>query len=433
MPTLNNLSAGALMPGLMAMKGGAVPTLTEDVKAPSNSELRKIAEDISGALKYSFASVASNASAKVRSGSVEADMKSYFKGLDATKSVKYAGVTKSLVESKDSVRLAMFGRAGKRSAAEHIGVAGGFAKFDSGLPELKIDRGLLGVKVPKISISRDLLTSTAEGLLIPRELFTGTDFESLDDEQSSDFDSIVDGIMDRARLEDIWGVFGAAEEAEGDSDFEAVTTDKLGLWIKRVKCVDETNPEWWGHDEIAIGGQSIDEDGDVKRINETFVGGGFDDGDQKVYNPDWRFHWFNIREGDHWPKSYRVLMLLAEKDNGGFQQLLNRLYATIRDRVKAAIAKAVTEAVTSVLGPVIGRAIGQITAWIVDEFIKWLINLFGDDFFPTHVASVTTPSMSARWRYSNGAWGNPQSPVQTAHFYGHGGHYLVNYYWKFFS
>ncbi|MDC0116223.1 hypothetical protein OAH97_01950 [Octadecabacter sp.] len=266
----------------------------------------------------------------------------------------------------------------------------------------------------------------------------GFDFEAAgEEEQSSSLDAMQNKIMDRSRLEDIWGPLGSTEQDTTGTDFEAVVTDKLGLFIKRVKCVDETNPERLFfvnlHDTIAIGGQSIDEDGDVRRIDETPVGGGFDDGDEKVYNPDWRFHHFSLHEGSQWPKSYRVILMLAEKDFGGFQSLLNTLYASIRDKVKAAISKAVAELTEGLLGPVIAKAIGEITAWIVDEFINWLIGLFGDDPFPAKVASVSTPSMSARWHYSNGTWGNPQSPTRTAHFYGHDGHYLVDYYWKFYS
>jgi len=437
MLTHNNLSAVALEPGLLAKTGGLTPTVDEGARTPSNSELRKIAEDISGALKYSFASVAADPNANMRPGSVEADIKTYLKGLDATKVAKYTGVSKTLVGAKDVVRMATFGRAGKRSAAEHLGVAGGFDKYDSGLAPIAINRGLLGVKTPEMTVSRDMFTDTPDGLLIRRELMGDFDFEAVDENQSDGFDALEDEIMDRSRLEDIWGSFGSADETQTGSDFEAAVTDKIGLWVRRVKCVDETNPEslWFVnlHDTIAIGGQSIDEDGDVRKISERHVGSGFDDGDQKLYGNSFRFHGFSMREANHWPKSYRVIMMLAEKDHGGFQKLLNALYAHIRDKVKQAITNAVTGALAGYLGPVIAKAIGEVAAWIVDALIGWLINLFGDDVFPAHIASVTTPSMAARWRYSDGSWGNPQSPMRTAHFYGHGGHYLVNYYWKFYS
>ena len=56
-----------------------------------------------------------------------------------------------------------------------------------------------------------------------------------------------------------------------------------------MKCNDETNTEWPGSDEIAIGAITVDEDGDTNKIAETYVAGGFDDGDRKVYDRPWRY------------------------------------------------------------------------------------------------------------------------------------------------
>ena len=42
------------------------------------------------------------------------------------------------------------------------------------------------------------------------------------------------------------------------------------------------------------------------------------------------------------------------------------------------------------------------------------------------VLEVTIPAL-------RDAWGNPSSGNRYAHFYGHGGHYYVRYYWKFFA
>ena len=405
------------------------PVATEGIEAPANSELRKIAEDISGALQYSFATVAANLDGEIRPGTIEADIRDYVGGMKPEKRAAFGNTAAELVKASPAVRTAMFGRAGKRDAAEHLGAAKGFRGYDAGLPPLQIDAKLLGIRTPDLSIPRDVLKKVDGGLLIPRDVLGGMDFESFDpDAEMMERD---DNVLGAERLADIWGAMTTGDEDAG-RDFESIVTDKLSFNITRVKCVDETGRiEWPGHDEIAIGGQSIDEDGDVKRINEQHVGNGFDDGDQRTYNPAWRYHRFNLREGQNWPKSYRVILMLAEKDHGGFQSLLNSIYIHIRDRVKSAVADAVSGALSSLIGPAIARAIGQITAWIVDRLISWLISLFGDDVFPPRTLSVTTPSMGARWTYPNGTWGNPQSGTRTAHFYGHRGHYLVDYYWEF--
>jgi hypothetical protein len=74
------------------------------------------------------------------------------------------------------------------------------------------------------------------------------------------------------------------------------TTDKLERRIQKVHCVDETNPEFWGDDEIALGGESVDESGDVKKISPFTVRNDFDDNEQRVYTPPKRFTEFNLRE-----------------------------------------------------------------------------------------------------------------------------------------
>jgi hypothetical protein len=244
------------------------------------------------------------------------------------------------------------------------------------------------------------------------------------------------GVASEDILAEIWEpryrgdpYLNASSEAEFE---EFAITDKMGFWITKVKCVDETNPEFWGHDEISLAGVSVDEDGDTKKISEKYIGGGFDDGDSKSYS-NWRYHWFSLREGQYWPKTYSVSLILAEKDNGGLSNFLSSVWEKIRDKVKQAIEKAVAGALAGYVGPAIAAMIGKAVAWVVDIFVQWIISWWQDDIFPVFTARVTTPSMSARWYYPNGTWGNPSSGIRTAHFYGHGGHYYTQYYWKFYS
>ncbi len=207
--------------------------------------------------------------------------------------------------------------------------------------------------------------------------------------------------------------------------------DKLGFYIRRVKCVDETNPEWWGSDEIAMAGISVDETGDTKKIGETYIGGGFDDGDTKWYSPNWFYHWFNLNEGgNNWPKTYYMTLILAEKDNGGLSSFLNKLWEKVRDKVKAAITAAVGAALGEVLGP-LGPIIGAAIAWAVDYIVGWLISLWEDDIFPPQTVGISIPSHNCAWYY-DGGW-KYYSPYYRMHFYGYGGHYYVEYRWRLYS
>ena len=413
------------------------PTATDESGAPppDNSEIRKITEDVLGAAQMSLAAVAANPDRAVRTGSLEDTFKQAFKLMPEKKRQGYVAKAKALVEAPAATRKMMFGRAGERDFESHLAV-GGFDRFDEGLAPLVIDKKLLGIS-DTIRVPRVALRTTPEGLLIPGELIPGgaDNFES--NFESAKKRAEETEIFSVDKLEEIWGKSYASDPFAGgvggsEGEFEEFAiTDKMGFWITKVKCVDETNPEWWGHDEIALAGVSVDETGDTKKISEKYIGGGFDDGDQKSYN--WRYHWFSLREGQHWPKTYSLTMFLAEKDNGGFANFLNQIWIAIRDKVKAAIEKAITGALTSYLGPVIAAAIGKAVAWIVDKLVGWIINWWNDDIFPAYTARVTTPSMGARWYYPKGTWGNPSSGIRTAHFYGHGGHYYLQYYWKFFS
>lgn len=402
---------------------------------PSNSEVRKIGEDILGALKYSFASVASNPATPVRPNSVERLFKQAIEKTPAARRAQYQRVAAELVNAPVPVRTAMFGRAGERASEDHLGAAGGFERFDEGLPPLAIDNKLLGVRTSTLSAPLSALRATPEGLLIPAAHLPA-EFESFQqDFEAAESKAADSGVLADDRLAEIWGptfVGDPFAESAPASDFEEMqTTDKMGFWITQVKCVDETNPEWLGSDEIALAGVSIDEDGDSLKIPEKYIGGGFDDGNSKSYS-NWRYHWFSLREGNIWPKTYAVSLILAEKDNGGLSTALNAVWEKVGPYVKKKIADAVAAGVTPELGPIIGKIIGEAVAWVVDKFVEWIIATLKDDIFPPFTAKVATPSMSARWNYPNGTWGNPSSGIRKADFYGHGGHYYVQYYWKFF-
>jgi hypothetical protein len=425
----------SLVPGALALDIKPTPVEDSGASPPENSELRKIAEDVLGALKYSFAAVAARPDLPTRTASVEAAFKEGLTSLPPEKQQNYQRTAAPLLAAPVAVRALQFGRAGQRSAEEHVGAVGGFARFEEGLPPLALDTKLLGVKPATLRVPTEALRSTPEGLLIPSAVLP-RDFESF----ASDFESARESalgaeIADMERLADIWGPlyksdpFANAAESEFE---ELAVTNKMGFWITQVKCVDETNPEWLGSDEIALAGVTVDETGDTLKVPEKFIGGGFDDGNSKSY-PNWRYHWFNLNEGSAWPKTYSVSLLLAEKDHGGLSKVLNTVWEKVRDKVKEAIAKAVSGALSGLVGPAIASAIGQAVAWIVNALGGWIINAFKDDIFPPYTARVTTPSMSARWNYPNGQWGNPSSGIRTAHFYGHGGHYTVQYYWKFFA
>lgn len=205
-------------------------------------------------------------------------------------------------------------------------------------------------------------------------------------------------------------------------------TDKLELRIHKVRCVDETNPEWLGDDEIAMGGTSVDETGDSKKIAEFMVRNDFDDGEQKVYSPPKQFTMFSLREGgESWPKSYFVTLVLAEKDMGGLADFLNKLLDAVKSHVVSALGAAIGGVIGSVGGP-LAAVIGAAVGWIVGQIFEWLRSWWSDDVFPPKTVSVSIGSLSARF-----AGGATDSSNRVLRFSAHGGTYDVTYDWRVYA
>lgn len=196
---------------------------------------------------------------------------------------------------------------------------------------------------------------------------------------------------------------------------------KLHFRLHQVRCLDETNPEWWGSDEISFGGVAIPPNGITAPISELFVGGGFDDGDAKNYSPPRVMHTFSL-QGLSYPAVFSVAIALAEKDCGGFATFLANLWAAVQGKVSEIIAKAIAaitglpEAVTTIISNVVSIVLG----WIVD----WLIGLFGDDVFPVKTVTVRISSQGMHFA------GSDTSSTYSVSTSAHGGSYRVSYSWQ---
>lgn len=427
---------------LSYLEGGSLSALVEPVAYDTNnipelenSEILKIAEDVLDAAKYAYASVAAKPEQEVRSGSLEEAFKDSFGLMDDAKRDSIRKVAAKLTALPASAREEIFGRYGAMDSKKFVDQ--GFDRADEDLEPLELDLKLLGIRTPVVSMPTSAFMETPEGLLLPKEdLPTG--FEEFETEfKDAENNAIESGVHNEENLADIWGPAFAEDPFEMDtSEFEEeefegqAVRDKLALYITKVKCVDETNPEWWGHDEIAIAGVSTDEDGDVKKISEKYVGGGFDDGDSKCYRPSWKYHWFGLREGKGWPKQYFVTLLLSEKDCGGFSKVLDRVWKVIKAKVYAVIDKIV--GILPGWWKVVGKIVAEAIKWVIDKLLRWIVRIFKDDTFPPYTVSARIWSFKSRWRHPDGKY-RTISPLRRAHFYGHKGHYYVEYYWRMYA
>jgi hypothetical protein len=208
----------------------------------------------------------------------------------------------------------------------------------------------------------------------------------------------------------------------------------LKFRIHEVKCIDETNPES-GHDEIAWGGVTVGDYNQNLKIPEFYVGGGFDDGDKKVYSPPQVVMNFQM-ENANYPKSYFLALALAEKDEGGFSKFIKELYEAIKAEIQiilAGIGAAAGAAIgaeiggsigTTIAGP-LGTVIGIVAGAILGVLVGWIVSTLKDDIFPPQASSVTFSSASDTF-----AGGSLVSNLLYLHYRDHGGHYRVTYDWQ---
>lgn len=447
-------SLSVLQPGLFGIK----PMVTEGADdGITNAALQKVAQDVLSAARLSLTSVVAVPEAKVREGSAESALATIARTLPIAKAA--APRAKALLSADAVAKEVNFGRFASKPA--DLARESGFARLVEDERPVTIDLKAFGIKAPQVSIPATALTRNAAGGF---ELAAGTrgltqfeeslqargaDFETAVGTLQTDFEEAlqsgdVESIINRDQFAAQWGQLTrhdpfAAGSAHEDFEAQQAVTDKLRLWIRTVRCNDETNPEFFGDDEIALAGLSIDEDGDTKQIGERFVGSGFSDGTTR--SPNWDFHYFGLRERNYWPKKFGVTLILAEKDNGGLSSFMQKLWDQVRTAVHNALASAAQAAGVALatflgmpeFGPLIGSALAAAAKWIIDKLVDWLISLFQDDIFKPFTTWINIPSMSARWNFPNGTWGNTWGPLQTVTYTGFGGQYALTYQWQLFS
>jgi len=251
-------------------------------------------------------------------------------------------------------------------------------------------------------------------------------------------------IIDKKRWKDIVGGVGVKPGKGGGKDTDDDDSDTppgivlnggLHYRLHRVKCVDETNPEWPGDDEIAAGGVAINWDESSSEISEFRVGSSFDDGESKYYTPPRILKTYTL-EGASYPANFSVIMAMSEKDSGGTSAFIRKLWEAIRDHVDkilvavgAAAGTAAGIAIGGKLGTAIGGPlgliIGAVAGAIVGALVGWLIQALKDDLFPPQAAALRLPAPTST--FNNGAL---TSPIMTLNFRAHGGHYRAYYSWE---
>ena len=211
---------------------------------------------------------------------------------------------------------------------------------------------------------------------------------------------------------------------------------KVKFRIHEVKCIDETNPEFWGSDEISWGGATADDKGVVDKIARKYVRGGFDDGDKKQYSPPEIIKTFSLDKDYSDLKEFMVIMALAEEDSGGMSAFIQELYEAIKAEIGliltalgaaagAAIGASIGGSIGTAAGGPIGTIIGVAAGAILGALIGWLISALQDDIFPPQAASLFLYKQNTTF-----PGGSLISPQKELHYRDHGGHYRITYDWE---
>jgi hypothetical protein len=388
--------AAALVPGQAV---GAEPprVLAEDPEYPappapgdlrSDPEIASIMQDADRALTYSMAVVAADPSRVYPVGSIEEDLRTGLLTMPAERQ-KYAGEAARRMIADPAVRKLHFGRHGALEPARYaeLGFSGVFTP-----DTVPFDRAAL----------RTRLTERAKRIEATHE-------------------------AQEANAMDL------ALKYQVPAHLRIPTLTSLDYRIERVKCADETNPEWPGDDEIAMGGVAVGHQGATTKVGQFTVADDFDDTEVKVYaDPGRLFHRFDLTGAGAWPRTYSTVVMLAEKDGSGFADAIDTVWTKVKDDVLAVIEKAVAGVLTGYLGAALAEAIGKAVAWLVGVFFDWLFELFQDDMFDPGTHHVYLPNRY-EWMYKNASdygWTDFRLPTGTFTFNGHGGSYKVNVHWQ---
>ena len=220
--------------------------------------------------------------------------------------------------------------------------------------------------------------------------------------------------------------------AEYHKDFQAgLAFKKMKLFITGVECIEETDE--LGSDHIVMGGSAVDSAGNTHMVGDFEVHDDFESGDKKELGFKTFFTWDIATKPEGFPYVYGALIVMAEKDDGGFYKMLKELWDLVSAEVQAAIGAAVGAAIGAAisgafapLGAVIGAAIGAIIGWLLD-----LIEDNLDDLIAAKPILMTLATATKSY-YEWAKLTSPQGWTTTIRFKGDGGIYDVDLAYRVF-
>lgn len=253
---------------------------------------------------------------------------------------------------------------------------------------------------------------------------------------------------------------------------------KLEFHLNRVKCVDETS-DGGDSDEILLGGQLVEPNGNIKKLDRFKVSDDFDAGEIRYYDfnkckdippellplvqndlcpnggPDDIYRGRKLvgstidLQKFPFPATFSLVTILGEEDEGGFGDIIQDIYDALKGELDKAFEAAGVAAggmlggalgsVVPGIGNAVGAAIGAALGWLLGEFIEWLTGLFEDDLIQARhwTIQLASPEMAAIRALA----GNPlpapagvvASPLKKLTYTGDDGKYEAHLHWRAFA
>lgn len=183
-------------------------------------------------------------------------------------------------------------------------------------------------------------------------------------------------------------------------------------------------------DEVLLAVVTIDETGDVKRQSHNI--GAIKEGQRKNFG-NFRLTSFNLTEGgaDRWPKSYTAHVYAIERDNGGYNDLLDHATDFIKEKItEELIALGITAGSTAAKYPIppeIARIVANVAKGFFDNLVDWLAGLLfnADDLLGQQTQLVTLQNFNDGWGNTN----SNRSPAWRWTFTGADGRWVTRMHW----
>ncbi|HLL72569.1 MAG TPA: hypothetical protein VK363_14090 [Pyrinomonadaceae bacterium] len=362
-----------------------------DADLPQEPNLRAVANDVLAKLRYSLTAAAAEEQSAAASGQVDKLIREFLATRSAPVRARARANARAIMESAPQQRQKHFGRYAAITLNDYRAV--GSDNMESRVGALQVNSAAL----------KKGLESLHKRLSVAH--------------------------LEAAKPAPSRGAGANPQAGQSNPDLEAGKRfKKLRLFIREVRCIEETS-DGPGSDEINLGGTIVGATGNTVLVDQFQVSDDFDAGERR--DPNRVFGSYSLRtESQGFPYVYTAVVVMAEKDDGGFYKFLKELWEKVGDKVQQAVAGLVGAGVGAALGAIAGP-IGAVVGAVFGALIAWLISLFDN---PDDIVGVKTVQLGlgacTKSYYDWAKLTAAQGLKSTLFFKGDDGRYEVDLSWK---